>query len=249
MTRQKIHINFVENLEKERCAAGLTQCQMAEKLDMSVSGYKKLISGETTKIDLYTAYRLCTFTGKWLFEFCEGTADTMLKSIALRLRYLSPYQLCFLSSVIDFEMDYVDNYKHDSRGDYINLLTPTGSHHDGMIWDSTNIEKINISHYRKRFGSMLHCAIRITGNYLHPTYNAGDILLVSQTALKDGDTGLFVNKDENRAYIRKFKQTNSWILEPVNGYGQTFVVDNLDKDEMDKWIIFGRVLTKVRVLE
>ena len=110
MTKQQIHMNFVENLEKERCTAGLTQYQMAEQLDMSVSGYKKLISGETTKVDLYTAYRLCAFTGKWFFELCEGTADTMIKSIAAKLRYLSPYQLCFLSSVLDFEINFVDNF-------------------------------------------------------------------------------------------------------------------------------------------
>lgn len=249
MTREQIHINFVENLEKERCAAGLTQYQMAEILDMSVSNYKKIISGETSKIDLYTAYRLCTYTGKWLFEFCEGPADTTLRSIAARLRGLSPYQLYFLSGILDFELDFADNTARESKGDYINLLTPTGSHHDGMIWDSTHIEKINIAHYRKRFGSLLHCAIRIISNHLHPAYNAGDILLISQTALRDGDTGLFINKEENRAYIRRFRQTNNWILEPVNAYGQTFVIDNLDIDEMDKWIIFGRVLTKVRVLE
>ena len=40
---------LLENVEKERVAMHLTQKQMAQKLDMSLSGYKKMIAGETAK--------------------------------------------------------------------------------------------------------------------------------------------------------------------------------------------------------
>lgn len=46
MTQQKILLNFIDNIEKERVRLNLTQAQMAQKLDMSVSNYKKLIAGQ-----------------------------------------------------------------------------------------------------------------------------------------------------------------------------------------------------------
>ena len=56
LTKQELVKNFTLNVEKERLKLKLTQAQMAKKLDMSLSGYKKMISGVTTIIDLYTAY-------------------------------------------------------------------------------------------------------------------------------------------------------------------------------------------------
>ena len=35
-------ISMIDNIEKERVRLNLTQAQMAQKLDMSVSNYKKL---------------------------------------------------------------------------------------------------------------------------------------------------------------------------------------------------------------
>ena len=49
MTQQKILLNFIDNIEKERVRLNLTQAQMAQKLDMSVSNYKKLIDSNKIK--------------------------------------------------------------------------------------------------------------------------------------------------------------------------------------------------------
>lgn len=237
--------NFIDGLERERSAMGLTQAQMAHKLDISVSGYKKLISGETSKIDLYTAYRLYEVTGKWIFELC-GDVNSELKHAIIKLRNLAPSQLRFISSIIDFENAFRAETPENESEDYITLLTPTGNLEDGMIWDSANFEKINVARYRKRFGSDLNCAIRITSNHLHPAYTLGDILLISQTPPRDGDTGIFINKETGRAYLRKYYQTRPCMLEPVNGLGQTYLVDSSNKTDLDKWIKFGRVLAKIR---
>ncbi len=241
MTRQDIVSNFIDSLERERNIMKLTQAQMAEKLEMSVSGYKKLISGETAKIDLYTAYQMHQFTGKWTFELC-GCVPSDLMQAASKLRSLTPSQLRFVSSVMDFELLIQNQIPPKPEYDYVNLLTPTCALEDGMIWDSMNIEKINIASYRERFGSRLQCAMKITGNYLRPVYLAGDILLLSQTAPRDGEIGIFINKKEGRIYIRRFHQTNPYTLEPLNGYGLTFKVDIDDSN----WINFGHVLCKMR---
>lgn len=245
MTRHEIVMNFVDSLERERTSMGLTQAQMAEKLEMSLSGYKKLITGETAKIDLYMAYRMHEITGKWIFDLC-GDSDTELNQTANLLSQLTPSQLRFVSGIIKFENAFKVSLPAEQINDYVTLFTPTGDLEDGMIWDSVNIEKLNVATYRKRFGTDLHCAIRITSNHLHPAYNVGDILLVSQTPPRDGDTGIFINRETGRAYLRKFHQTNPCVLEPVNGLGQVFRVNSFDKADMDRWIKFGRVLTKIR---
>ncbi len=245
MTRLDIVSNFIESLERERTILGLTQVQMAEKLEMSVSSYKKLISGATTKVDLYTAYRMHKLTGMWIFELC-GYMNSDLMQTAYKLRQLTTAQLRFVSGVIDFETALTEQLPPGDEADYVNLLTPTGNLEDGMIWDSMNIEKLDITPYRKRFGTRPYCAIKITSNHLRPVYQNGDIVLLSQSAPRDGDTGIFINKEEGRAYIRKFHQTNPCVLEPLNGYGLTFTIDIHDPDDMNKWVNFGHVLSKMR---
>ncbi len=245
MTRQEIISNFINNMERERTSLGLTQAQMAQAVDMSVSGYKKLIAGETSRIDLFIAYQTHMLTGKWIFELC-GDDNSLLEQTVCRLRNLTPSQLRFISALVDFEADFLNKVPADLAEDYVSLLTPTGNQEDGMIWDSVNVEKLNVAAYRKRFGADLHCALRITSDHLHPVYNAGDILLISKAAPRDGDTGMFINKETGRAYLRKFHQASSCILEPLNDYGVSFTMDGFREGDMDKWLIFGRVLSKLR---
>lgn len=244
MTRQEIIENFMLSIEKERTSLGLTQAKMAQKLDMSASGYKKMIAGETTKVDLYLAYQMHELTGKWLFELCGD--DSLQTQIISRLNRLNDTQLRFIKEMADFELAFLDRDLDTDPEDYINLLTLTGTHEDGMIWDSYNIEKINIAPYRKRFGNDLHCALKINNNNLHPVYQAGDILLVSQTAPRDGDTGIFINKESGRTYLRRLRYSDCCLLEPLNNLGTTFAINRYNEVERGKWIKFGRVLSKMR---
>ena len=75
LTRQDIVRNFTLNVEKERIKRNLTQSQMAKKLEMSLSGYKKMISGVTAKIDLYTVQLMHNLTGKWIFELIDDYGE------------------------------------------------------------------------------------------------------------------------------------------------------------------------------
>lgn len=242
MTKQDIVTNFITSMEKERVQLGYTQSQMAERLGMSVSGYKKIAAGETGRIDLYTAFQMYKITGKYISELC-GENNTEL-NIFQCYRSLTPSQKAFVNDIIHFEQEFRE--KTPDNQEYISVLVPTGSTEDGMIWDSANIIKVNAASYLRKFGRDLHCGILVTSNHLHPVYHIGDILLVSRKPPRDGDTAIFINKEEGRAYLRKFRQTNPTRLEPLNNYGMTFEVNNNDEAEMNKWIGFGCVLTKMR---
>ncbi len=242
LSRQDLTKNFTLNVEKERILRKLTQSQMAKKLEMSLSGYKKMISGATVKIDLYTAQLMRNLTGKWLFELIDDyNEDTEL---ILKLRHLSPSQKDFIKGILDFETEFFSF--HENAEDYITVFIPTGNMEDGMIYDSVHYTKVNAASYRKKFGSDLYCGIKITSNHLHPVYNLGDILLICRKPIREGDTGIFFNRENGRIYIRKYQPAAPWILEPINGYGEILTIDQYDHNDMKKWIKFGYVLTKMR---
>ena len=117
---------------------------------------------------------------------------------------------------------------------------------DGMILDSYNVEKLDVSNYRKAFGDALHIGIRITSNHLHPVYNKGDILLISRNPIRDGDTGILSTHRTSMHTSENCIRKNPCELTPINNYGETFYVDSDNVDDMSKWIKFGHVLCKVR---
>lgn len=241
-TRLEMAQEFSVNLEKERIRLGLSQKELADKLELSLSSYKRLINGETERIDLYIAYKLYQLTGKLAYEFLD-VSETYL-DLKKKIIGLSASQLAFIDAMIDFEKAFSE--VHEDADDYITVFVPTGNMEDGMVYDSANVEKINIASYRKKFGNRINCGIKVTSNHLHPVYHVGDILLISKSPIRDGDTGIFINKENGCVYIRKFRQTSPCLLEPITEYGECIAVDGNNAQDMDKWIKFGVVIAKMR---
>ena len=245
MTREEMMDNLGNNLEKERIALHFSQSQMAEALDMSLSSYKRIISGETNRIDFYTIYLMYKLTNKFSYELCGIPIPELETCNALQR--LSPSQQRFINGVIDFEKEFSQDLNdNESADDYVTMIIPSGDMQDGMIYDSCSLEKINVSTYQKRYNGIIDCAIKITTNHLHPVYYLNDILLISRQPIRDGDTGVFINKATGLAYIRRFRQTNPCRLEPICHYGTPFLIDSNNAAEMSHWIKFGYVVTKIR---
>lgn len=229
---------FTNNIEKERIKLRYSQVDWAKKLNMSLSTYKRLISGRTMNVDIFLAKRLYDLTGKFLFELFEEDLDVF--KIISRIRRLTPRQLNFINAIIDFE----SNFKDD---DFINVFIPTGNMCDSMIYDSCSITKIKLpDKYKRLYNANITYAVEITSNHLHPTYNKGDILFLSNSPPRDGDTAIFINKNTRRAYIRKFLQGNPCRLVPVNNYNDVIYIDSNNISEMSQWIKLGTIITKVR---
>lgn len=245
MTREQLIENFADSVEQERIALGYSQAQMAQALDMSLSTYKRIINGEISKLDFFIFYQLYQLTGKFAFELCQY-GDPLSDTVA-SMRRLSQPQLRTIRGFIDFEDHFARslNAKQEAS-DYTTLIIPSGCMHDGMIYDSCSLGKINIASYRRRFHDKIDCAILITTNHLNPTYNVNDILLIDRSPIQDGDTGIFLHKETGMAYIRRFRRGHPCRLEPIGSYGKTMCVDGSDATETSKWIKFGRVLSKIR---
>lgn len=242
MNRQEIARNFITSMERERVRRGYTQPQMAERLGLSASGYKKIIAGETSKIDLYAAYQVYRLSGKFILELC-GESSAELEAFQ-GYRSLTSSQKAFVNYIIHFEQNFHEN--NTAVEEYISVFVPTGVVEDGMIWDSANVIKVNAAPYVHKFSRELHCGIMVTSNHLQPVYQMGDILLVSKRPPRNGDTGIFINRDEGRAYLRRFRQTNTIRLEPLNEYGVVIELSDRDMSDKGSWLTLGCVLTKMR---
>ena len=179
MNRLEIVNNISTNIERERIKLGMSQAQFAKALDMSLSTYKRIANGESSRIDVYTAYLIYKLTGRFSCELTGFNDDVI--NLVKRIKKLSKSQRILINSIIDTELA-LSAYKDESchTEDLISVLIPTGNMTDGMILDSYNVEKLDVSNYRKAFGDALHIGIRITSNHLHPVYNKGDILLISR---------------------------------------------------------------------
>jgi transcriptional regulator with XRE-family HTH domain len=225
-------------IERERILLNYSQVEMARALDISLSSYKRIINGERLKIEIYTVYRLQLLTGKFMEELCQLTSP-IIECLPL-LRRLSERQLRFIHSVLEFEISSVDSLADDSYSDdFVTMIVPTGNMHDGMIYDSCGLKKVNIAAYRPRFGKMIDCALMITSSHLQPAYQQDDILLICRGPIRDGDTGLFFDNETGRIYLRKYFQTEPDRIDPLTGYGQPIYLNN-------RWTKVGFVITKMR---
>lgn len=252
MTREEINANFAINIEKERLHLGYTQSQMAKALEMSLSSYKNMISGVSVNIPIYVAHLAYELTGKLLFELHDEVSPAL--QALIKFRDLPPQRREAIETMVLIECqlsDYI--HSHDEKepscadeNDLITVYIANGNMEDGMILDSVNIETVNIRHYRRLFGDRIDCGIKITSNHLHPAYHRNDILLISHKPPRDGDTGIFINKVTQRIYIRKYRETQPNRLEPIVGYGKPIIIDTINPKELENWIKFGCVITKMR---
>lgn len=236
---------FTEAIERVRIEHNYSQTDMAKYLDLSLSGYRKLLSGDILKIDIYLAYKIHELTGMWLFELIDRGDD--VTELVNEYRQLTMQQKKYIRKLIQFENGFNKEAPRTSGEDFVSLLIPTGNQADAMIYDSVDVSHIDVSKYRPTFGAAINCAMKITSNHFHPVYHDGDILLICCEPPREGDTGIFVNVKANRVYLRKFRQADPCRLESiVNEYVPPILVDPTNQDDMDQWIKFGYVLTKIR---
>lgn len=235
---------YMLNLEKWRVEHNMSQRELAKKMNMSASNYNKLVSGDVDNVSLDTMICVYKITGLYVFQMLNYYDTELNRLIDLETKLNRP-SVRFLHGIASFEKAIQRG--HSKSHTLINVFIPTKDMYDSMIYDSSNIEVIDIGEYSKIYGNMVDCGIKITSNHLHPVYHIDDILLVSYRPPRDGDIGIFINNDTQQVYIRKFRQTNPVQLIPITKYGKTITVNPMDSNDMDKWYKFGIVLTKIRM--
>ena len=199
MQRQELKNSFINTLEKERTIRGWTQWEMAEKLEMSVPGYRKMVSGMTDSIALYTAYRASIVLNIPIPILYGSTEyrDQVLNKI-----YNAPAATC---NRIEYYLDFDAEFRHAQgkavdSGVWIDVITLSGYMEDGMCFDSANVEKVEIP---DRYEGRVTKGIRVTENSLLPVYAKGDIILLEERMPRIGDITVSINMKTKIVYIRK----------------------------------------------
>ncbi len=232
---------FIDMLERERTIRGWTQWEMADKLEMSVPGYRKMVSGLTDSISLYTAYRASVILNIPIpvllgsHEFKDQLYDKL---------YHMPISTC---RRVDYYLQHDEKLRmmqkvSENEGRIIDIITLSGYMKDGMDFDSAEIEQICIP---KHFSSKITRGLRITENSLLPVYAKGDILLLDEDMARSGDTAVVQNMKTRKLYVRKIivRDANCYELHPVHGRGK---VISITQEERTEWFDYGRIITVLR---
>lgn len=111
MNRLEIVNNISTNIERERIKLGMSQAQFAKALDMSLSTYKRIANGESSRIDVYTAYLIYKLTGRFPCELTGFNDDVI--NLVKRIKKLSKSQRILIDSIIDTELA-LSAYKDES---------------------------------------------------------------------------------------------------------------------------------------
>ena len=241
MQKLELKNTFINMLERARTVRGWTQWEMADKLEMSVPGYRKMVSGLTDSISLYTAYRASVVLNIPIpvllgsQEFKDQLYDKL---------YHMPISTC---RRIDYYLQHDEKLRmmqniSENEGRIIDVITLTGYMKDGMDFDSAEIEQMCIP---KHFSSIIMRGIRITENSLLPVYAKGDILLLDEDMARSGDTAVVQNMKTRKLYVRKIivKDSNCYELHPVHGRG---TVITITQEERTEWFDYGRIITVLR---
>lgn len=244
MKKSEIVENFAYNIERLRNELGYSQDKMASLLDVSSSTYRRIINLETTKIDIFTITRLYQISHKFAFQFSqkEYENDSLLR-VAAKLSECNENELKDIENYIRFRKQLSFNEKNKEKK--VILYHPIGDLSDNMIFNSFSIDEIDISKCPSYIQKQVDCALEIPTNHFHPTYHLHDILLISQRPPKDGEIGLFIHKETYMMYIRVFKMESPRKLVPISDTGKVIEVNEKDINDMNQWIKFGVVVTKL----
>lgn len=229
---------FIGTLEKERTLRGWTQWEMADKLEMSVPGYRKMVSGMTDSIALYTAYRASVILNMPI-PVLFGSQD--FKDQLYDKLYHMPISTC---RRMEYYLEHDEKLRlaqstSGNNGRIIDVITLSGYLKDGMDFDSGLIEQIRIPN---SFNPKITRGFRVTENSLLPVYARGDILLLDEDMARSGDTTVVLHMNTKKLYIRKVivKDRNCYELHPINGRGNIITINQTERKE---WFDYGRIIT------
>lgn len=225
---------MVQNINRLLYKKNWSIRQLSDQAGLPYESIKKLVGGKIKNPTIYTISKVC--------DALDCSIDYLLRRSVINTidqKSLPPRVFNLLAEIAYFESRIAD-YNQSHKTDCVSVLTPTGIVQDGMVFDSISTNIVNISAYKKDFGDIVLCGIKIVGRNLSPTYFDDDILLIGKDRFPEsGETGIFLIG--NKVYIRKYIPGIRLELAPINGDKNSLFIDNIDDVHY-----FGRVLTVVR---
>lgn len=195
----------------------LTLNSLAVQADLSEDTLRSIIYGKSQDIKLSNIIKIANVLNCSLDNLAGRTFYSLKEeNIINRLSRLPERTF----NVIEFllQLEEHSTYKKSTSGkDIIQVLLPTGNMKDGMLYDCTLFEKLDISNYPAAIKNHTDLGVKIVSRNYEPVYFPNDILLLSHKRLPEyNDIVLYVDND-GRIYIRKY--TENYLM-PINGFGK-----------------------------
>lgn len=210
-------IYFRQNLRDKLQKSKISLNYLSAQADISEDTLRSIIYGKSQDIKLSSILKIArvldcsldSLIGRSLYSIQE---ENMIK----QLRNLSEHSLRTVQLLIDLEEKTSLQHGTSSRK-MLTVFVPTGNMKDGIFYNNSYFESLDISNYPRELSERLSCGVKIISSHFEPIYFMNDILLLSQqNAPEVNDVVLCIN-NAGRLFLRKL---TPFGLEPVNNFGK-----------------------------
>lgn len=218
-------IYFRQNLKDKLQKSKISLSYLSAQADISEDTLRSIIYGKSQDIKLSSILKIAhvldcsldSLIGRSLYSIQE-------ESIIKQLRNLSEHSLRTVQVLIDLEEK--TTLQNSSTGkETISVFIPTGNIKDGIFYDNSRFETLDITNYPQALKNKLAFGVKMTSSHFEPVYFMNDILLLSlENAPEVNDIVLTVN-NEGRIFLRKL---TPFGLEPINRFGKKIPTNELN---------------------
>lgn len=227
-------IYFRQNLRDKLQKSKISLSYLSAQADISEDTLRSIIYGKSQDIKLSSILKIArvldcsldSLIGRSVYSIQE---ENMIK----QLRNLSEHSLRTVQVLIDLE-EKTTLHNSKNRRETTTIFLPTGNMKDGLFYDNSRFETLDITDYPKELKDRIAFGVKIVSAHFEPVYFTNDILLLSQhNAPERNDIVLCIN-DAGRLFLRKL---TPFGLDPINRFGK-----KIPANEMNNYTIMGVVL-------
>lgn len=217
-------IYFRQNLRDTLQKSKISLSYLSAQADISEDTLRSIIYGKSQDIKLSSILKIAhvldcsldSLIGRSLYSIQE---ENMIK----QLRNLSEHSLRTVQVLINLE-EKTTLQNSGTGKETISVFIPTGNMKDGIFYDNSRFESLDITNYPQELKNKLAFGMKIISPHFEPIYFMNDILLLSlDSAPEVNDIVLSVN-DEGRMFLRKL---TPFGLEPINRFGKKIPTNEL----------------------
>ncbi len=198
-----------------RTESGLSQRQLAERLNVSTSTYSRFETGEreplTSHIKKIAAfynvscdYILAISDNRDLKCDNPIIANSNERSLIKKYRQLDTYGQKAVDTLIDIELDRCTEQSDADRSNLIQICyisAPVSAGFGDMLEDFENREKMYVTYTEE--SRKADFMLKVDGDSMRPKFNDGDYILIrKQPAVEVGQIGIFAHN--GNGYVKKF---------------------------------------------
>lgn len=208
---------FKKTLKNKLHEKKLTLSALSLQADLSEDTLRSIIYGKSQDIKLSTLTKIANVLECSLDELIGRSiySDKEVEIIK-RLRRLSSHSLRNIDFLLDFE-EKTTVFPSTEHKKVIPCIKPTGNFKNGMFFDSSIKDVLDISNYPDSLKRVADYALTIFSRNFEPVYYPTDTILLSHSRMPVfNDTVLYLDK-EGRIYFMQYTET---CLQPVNGFGK-----------------------------